>query len=332
MKIFITFLILGFSLPSFAQLSNAERVRNISELRRFAFASCNHQEDAQPLWPVMIADMPDLFVWGGDNIYAESHDANVIKAAYDYQNKIEPYRVLKSLVPIIGTWDDHDFGYNNSNGTFAAKRLSQEYLLDFLEEPKVSPRRVQDGVYTSYSFGHGARKVKFILIDNRYFKDVDPTTPFLGVEQWHWLEDELKNSDAAINFIVSGLSVLSPSIPWSEEWADYKPEQEKLFRLIRQYGVRNPVFLTGDKHFGSIFTANGFVEFLASGMTHNTRLPLRPYVRSKFPDAYFEFHYGLVDIDWNGRTPTLTMAIRNAGGHSAETRKFRSTGRNWREI
>lgn len=320
-----------FTGSALAQITNAERLSSLSEIRRFAFASCNHQTDPQPLWNELIHDAPDLFIWGGDNVYADSLDASVIKEAYAYQDRIEDYQFFKLFTPIIGTWDDHDYGYNNGDGSFDLKRQSQNYLLDFLEEPLMSPRRVQNGVYTSYSFGEGAKKIKFILIDNRFFKDVDPTAPFLGREQWMWLNDELKNSDAAVNFIVSGLSVLSPPLPWSEEWVDYPPEQEKLLHLIEKYKVSGVVFLTGDKHFASIFEAKGHLEFMSSGMTHNTRLPLRPYVRRKFPDPYFQLNYGLVDINWDGETPFLTLAIRNAFGQSAQRRKFQLSGRHWKE-
>ncbi len=330
-SLFLTSLILIPQLV-LGQVSNADRLKSITELRRFAFASCNHQTDAQPLWKEMISDAPDLFVWGGDNIYANSKNPDDIRASYQVQNQNEDYQFFKAMTPIIGTWDDHDYGYNNGNGSFAAKRKSQEYLLDFLEEPKVSSRRIQDGIHTSYTFGEGAHKIKFILIDNRFFKDVDPFAPFLGQAQWTWLEREIAGSDAAINFIVSGLSVLSAPLPWSEEWADYPVEQARLLYLIQKARLKGVMFLTGDKHFASIFNGMGHLEFLSSGMTHNVRLPLRPYVKKKFPDAYFEFNYGLIDITWENDVPTLSLAVRGVLGANARSKKVRWSGRQWKEI
>jgi len=38
------------------------------------FASCSHQDMEQPLWKPIIATHPDVFVWGGDNVYADTDD------------------------------------------------------------------------------------------------------------------------------------------------------------------------------------------------------------------------------------------------------------------
>ena len=50
---------------------------------------------------------------------------------------------------IIGIWDDHDYGINNGDKTYYNKKLTRELFLDFVEEPKDSPRRidVNEGIY-----------------------------------------------------------------------------------------------------------------------------------------------------------------------------------------
>src|SRR5690606_29964604 len=142
-----------------------------------------------------------------------------IEEAYTTPNANEEYRQFKSMTPIIGTWDDHDLAFDTAIGTFSGKLLSKNHFLNFIEQPKSTMRRQQEGIYTSYTFGESTRKIKIILLDNRYFKGLEKSAPMLGETQWKWLENELSNSDASLHFIVSGLSILSRKIPVTEEWA-----------------------------------------------------------------------------------------------------------------
>lgn len=286
----------------------------------------------QPLWKDLITESPDLFIWAGDNIYANTNNPLEIQEGYRKQNTIPDYILFKTLTPIIGTWDDHDYANNDANGQLPFKKDSQTYFLDFMDEPLNSPRRKQPGIYTSYEIGQRNQKVKIILLDNRYFKDLDKNLPLLGKTQWTWLEKEIRQSTASLNFIVSGVSITSPQMLGSEEWADYPTEQNRLFELLKIAKTKGVVFLSGDKHFSSIFARQGHIEFMSSGMTHNTRLPLRPIVRRTFPNSYFEFNYGMIDIQWEGLNPLISMSIRNAKGHKALVRNYQWNVNSWKEI
>lgn len=277
----------------------------------------------------MLQQGSDLFIWGGDNIYANSSDPARIQQAYRQQQHHEDYAQFASLTPIIGTWDDHDFAYDNANGSYQHKDLSQSHFLDFIGEPKFSARRFQQGIFTSYSFGSTPRQIKIILLDNRYFKDLDPAAPLLGQNQWSWLEQELKSSQASLHIIVSGLSVLSPRMAVTEEWEDYPSELNRLLGLVEKYRPKGLIFLSGDKHFSSIFSRHGQLEFMASGMTHNTRLPLRPYIRKLFNIAFFEYNYGQLDIKWKDAEPELTLAILDQWGVSHHTQTVRWQQGRW---
>lgn len=58
--------------------------------------------------------------------------------------------------------------------------------MEFLDEPKQSPRWTQEGLYTSYTFGENNKKIKIIILDVRYFAEKDN---ILGEKQWIWLEN-----------------------------------------------------------------------------------------------------------------------------------------------
>lgn len=69
-----------------------------------------------------------------------------------------------SEVPVIGIWDDHDFGINNGGMEYSDKDGSQALLMDFLGEPADSPRRSREGVYASYTFGSSYPVVQIVLL------------------------------------------------------------------------------------------------------------------------------------------------------------------------
>ena len=45
----------------------------------------------------------------------------------------------------------------------------QNLFLDYIDEPKNSERYNREGLYISYVFGEGNKKIKIILLDVRYF-------------------------------------------------------------------------------------------------------------------------------------------------------------------
>ena len=61
------------------------------------------------------------------------------------------YRKLRESVPIIGVWDDHDFGMDNLGKEYPNKDMAKTLFLDFLDEPIDSARRkTHDGTYQDY--------------------------------------------------------------------------------------------------------------------------------------------------------------------------------------
>ena len=122
-------------------------------LSSIAFGSCNRENLPQPLWSVIPKAKPDLWIWGGDNVYLNSPYTDVLEERYTLQFNNTQYVAFRKSIPIIGTWDDHDYGENDSLKWFQSKVIAQNLALNFLEEPADSPRRDQEGIYTAYTFG-----------------------------------------------------------------------------------------------------------------------------------------------------------------------------------
>ena len=49
-------------------------------IQTIAFGSCNKQDMDQSFWPIIAAQNPDLWVWLGDNIYADTEDMGLMAA------------------------------------------------------------------------------------------------------------------------------------------------------------------------------------------------------------------------------------------------------------
>lgn len=114
-----------------------------------AFGSCNKPNQKNLLWDDVAAVNPDVWLWGGDIIYADTEDMAKMEADYNLQKKQKGYDALLKQTKILGVWDDHDFGANDAGVEYPKKEKSQELLLDFLGVDKNSARRNREGVYHS---------------------------------------------------------------------------------------------------------------------------------------------------------------------------------------
>jgi len=310
-------------------------------LQTLAFGSCNHSHLPQPMWALIESHKPDLFLWAGDVVYADTTDPAVMKSKYQQQLSHPGYQRFRNNVPVIGVWDDHDYGGNNIGKNNPIKTQAQAMFLDFVGESIDSPRRQQSGIYTSYTYGTGEKSVKVILLDTRFHKERlwVHNTDLLGREQWRWLENEFRNSTARVNLIVSSISVLSDSVPFVEAWVDHRNSREKMFKLIDRYAPGGVVFLTGDRHFSAHLTrrvyGRRYHEFMSSGLTHyltrkNASRVLRQYYRPE--NTYFGRNFGLIDFDWNQSEPVLEFRIYDTSNQERLRRRFRLKGRKWMRV
>lgn len=329
----LALLLLILSTTLYAQ-SNQDRLELLksSNVTRIAFGSCNNQNDKQPLWKDLEVTKPDLWIWGGDIIYADWERNYDIVASYKKQKELPEYKAFADKTAVIGLWDDHDYASNDAGGRNPMKVENQKHLLDFLDEPLDSPRRTQEGIYTSYEIGEEGKKIKIILLDGRYFKGLEADAPVLGNKQWEWFENEIRTSTAQMHLIMTGLSIFSPLLPYSEEWWHWPGEVRRLLKIMNDYKPQGAIFLTGDKHFGSIFRSNGQLEFLSSGMTHVIDRRAWWYLGRKYPTTYFGMNYGMIDIEWEGQTPLITLALRTPNHRNVHQQKYRWGDGKWDRI
>ncbi len=247
-----------------------------------AFGSCNHQNDPQGYWRTIASHYPDAWLWLGDNVYSDTDDMERMRDDYRTLSQTPEYAAFVAFTPLIyGGWDDHDYGLNDGGKEWAAKDGAKEELLTFLRVPDDAAVRDHPGTYQSYRIGD----VQVIILDTRYFRDafypsdragsrygVNPEGDILGEEQWAWLEQELRGSDARAHLITSSIQVL-PTDHGYEKWSLFPQARTRLLRLLRATRPALPLLLSGDRHLAefSADTLDGYTvyEMTSSGLTHS---------------------------------------------------------------
>lgn len=281
---------------------------------RLAFGSCSFQFAKQKIWKSVVAKDPQLWIWLGDIIYADIGGiGKSMRQKYDQANANFNYNLLKQKCPIIGTWDDHDFAGNNALGDFPNKAESKEIFLDFIGATADDPRRTQDGIYTSYTYGEGGNRIKVILLDTRYnCQQPGAEADMLGEDQWEWLEQEFLASDAKLNIIGSSIQFVA-DVPGFENWDKFPKAQKRMLDLMAKTKVKGVVFISGDVHFSETSKRKydevdyPIYDLTSSGLTHGNNVQninRNPYRVGK--SRYGRHNFGLIEIDWKAEKLTFT--------------------------
>ena len=289
-------------------------------LTRIALGSCNEEDAPQPIWDRVLATEPDLWIWLGDNVYADETNPAHIRETYARQLANPDYRRLLSAVPVIGTWDDHDFGLNDGGREHPQRAESQSELLDFLGEPTGSARRSREGVHTVYDLGPAGQRVRVILLDVRYHRDPPgPDADILGEDQWAWLENALRTSDADVTLVGGGFQFLPEEHPY-EKWANFPAARARLVALIGATGTPGVVLMSGDRHLAEVSRLDDpgigypLYEITASGLTHSYRGVPTETNPLRVGENYHEENFGILEFDWDAVPATLSLQIRDDEG------------------
>lgn len=192
---------------------------------------------------------PDLMLWLGDNTYYREIDWTT-RSRMMYRNSHT--RSLPEMQPLLGAthhyaiWDDHDYGPNNSDRSFAMRHEAIDVFKLFWANKTYGTPEVP-GVFSRFEWGD----VEFFLLDNRYHRapnnmpdDTDKT--MFGKGQLQWLKDCLVSSTAPFKLVAAGNQMLVKNR--FETFADYSQEQQELINWIKQQRIGGVVVLSGDRH------------------------------------------------------------------------------------
>ena len=290
-------------------LSSA-RADDSKPLENILFGSCLDTHE-HPMLDRALTLPRDLFLFMGDNIYADQGGIPMMREKYARLKNSRFFRGLKDK-PILATWDDHDFGLNDGGSEYPQKKAAQTEFWNWLDEPVRSPRRQQEGVYHAQSFGPLGKRAQVILLDTRYFRSAlkkvpkekamlggtsvptdDESTTILGAAQWAWLEKTLQEP-AELRIIVSSIQ-FAPEAHGGECWANFPHEQKRLLSLLKG---QTALVLSGDRHWCE-FSKHGVFDFTSSSMTQkHPRGTPTPNKHRIMPKTYHLPNVGLLSIDW----------------------------------
>ena len=324
--IFIFFLLLAS-----CKTKNKQYEEITSKNFTIAFGSCNHQDAPNILWKEIEKNSPNVWIWGGDVIYTDTEDMAIMSQNYQKQKSKPVYDNFIKNIEVLGTWDDHDYGVNDGGTEYPKKVEAQELFLDFIDVGKDDKRRHQEGVYFAIDYKINNDFVKIILLDTRYFRTAltrDTITKkrykintygegsMLGEKQWKWLADQLQNSKASFNVIVSSIQFLSSEHGY-ESWGNMLHESDKLVNLIKTTNAKNTIILSGDRHLSEFSTrevenlAYPLVDFTSSGMTHSYSDFQSEANTFRVGEVVSEKSFGILKFDFKNSTVTMQMRGEN---------------------
>lgn len=287
----------------------------------FVFGADIHQ-NYQPhyIFDRIVARQPSFAILMGDQMYADLDSGTEMDFWDAYRNNRDlSFQSFARRVPLFTTWDDHDYGNNDTDQFYPLKVESRAAFGKYWANPPYVERDAS--IYYKFSAGD----TEFFMLDTRWNRN--PGITMLGLAQLQWLKNQLLASTAKFKFIVS-------SVPWNDfgttgndSWVGYQNERADLFQFIAQNNIRNIVLLSGDQHWSGAFLINypvyqighniqGFYEFEPtplSAFTHGAPLTNDPQV------LFLEdisLNYGLIRVDTTVSPAQIQFEVHRASDDS----------------
>ena len=273
---------------------------------KIVFTSCMRLEafESQSVWRDIDELAPDMLVMLGDQIYMDfglpifSNEPNGAPKRYSvgkFRNTMDKHYEAQWNEPhfkklfekmhaknaVHGTWDDHDFAWNNAYGSEvedAKKNASRELFHKWMNCSTNKPE-----IYHHIDIPNA----RVIFLDTRFYADARGASPrnLLGETQFQFLEEKLQH-EKLYTIICSGLTLTNGN----ENWALFDQDFKRLSTLVKDR--KNVLFLAGDIHrnkFSIPSSKRPCYEIVASGMAVNIfGLPL------SFDDRR---NWGLIEFD-----------------------------------
>ncbi|QDT11815.1 alkaline phosphatase D family protein [Planctomycetes bacterium K23_9] len=326
--------VLAVALCHTSQVAGEEQQGKQRPISRVVFGSCIKQDQPTPIFFTMHAARPDLLLFTGDNIYADTNDMSVLRTKYEKLAANPDFRRLRQSCPVRATWDDHDFGINDGGADFAERSDSQKEFVRFWDLPAQSPIRQRPGVYDVSVFGPAGKRTQVIMLDTRYFRsklkagkprvggryvpDDDDRKTMLGADQWKWLAEQLRQP-AEVRLIVSSIQFAASSAG-QECWANLPGERQRLIDLIRSTEAKGVVLMSGDRHWSEFSAITQDVPYPIYDVTcsslnqlHKRGTPTENAFRVS-ETTYHRENFGVLTIAWDESDPAIQISIRDIEG------------------
>ena len=290
---------------------------------RLAFGSCAYEDDATAsAWTAILGHAPDAVVLLGDTPYIDSPILAVQRRRYREFFARPALVALCRSTPLYATWDDHDFGANDTDGRLPGKADSRRAFVEYHANPGYGADGV--GIYTSFRRG----PLEVFLLDTRWFAATEPSpakahaASLLGARQWKWLQDGLLASTAPFKVLACGMVWNDAVRPGKlDHWGSYAHERDALFAWLGEHSIRGVVLVGGDIHRSRVIrhattdlAGYDLLELITSplhgGLIAAAAAP-HPGLVADLPAPH---SFLLLDADSIAEPPTLRARIVDADG------------------
>ncbi|MBO9666287.1 MAG: alkaline phosphatase D family protein, partial [Bdellovibrio sp.] len=227
---------------------------------RFALCSCMDDARHEPeIWQDLVERRPDMIFFIGDSVYVDYKDKHVPKnnpfrlwkRFSEARRTLEIY-YSKRLIPIFATWDDHDFGKDNSNSeSYPHVKLSQKNFLSYFAQEESHCSTLERGPGVSSAFKAG--KHLFLLMDDRSYRLDDGNEDryaHWGQEQEEWALDVI-GKHSGVTWLMNG-SQIFPQMIYKESMSGGHRNQFIGFMKSIRHLNKKVIFASGDVHFSEI--------------------------------------------------------------------------------
>ena len=265
---------------------------------------------------------PDFMLWLGDNTYLREPDWN---SRTGFIKRYSHTRAFPELQPLLAsthhyaTWDDHDYGPNNSDGSFWLKETASEIFKLFWGNPNYDVTG-KGGITGFFQWSD----LDFFLLDNRYHRtannNLTGNRQMLGKDQIDWLINALSFSQASFKFVAVGGQVISNGAVY-ENYATYPEERKYLLDKIREAKIEGVIFLDGDRHHTILSkmqeTKNVYplYDLTCSSLTAGVNNDNEPYNSFKLEETFVNVNnFGMLNVTGPTNDRELTIQIFDKDG------------------
>ncbi len=287
------------------------------------------------IFPSIAGQKPDLMLWLGDNTYLREPDWATRTGVL---HRFTHSRSLPELQPLLAStshyaiWDDHDFGPNDSDGSWIHKDMTWDVFRAFWGNPTFGVNG-QKGCTTWFQYAD----VDFFLLDDRYFRTPNDcaTCPrtLLGQEQLDWFKAALAQSQAPFKIVAIGGQVLS-TLKLNERYINLFPaERDSILAHIEREDIKGVVFLTGDVHLTELSAlqnarGNWVYDLTASPLTSGVNTHGKPDDNANRVDGTLVMQHNFAMLRFSGprKERQLEIAVYSSDGKEIWKKTILPTG------
>ena len=259
------------------------------------FGLRDDKENGHRIYRSMLALKPSFFIQTGDALYYDRQEPlakNMDIARYQWGRMYSlPFqKAFHQEIPSYWMHDDHDLLKNDCWPGQSYGDLTWEQGLKVWREQVPQ----SDKPYRTFRWG---KNLQVWLPEGRQFRSPNnmpdsPKKSILGMEQWAWLEDTMKASDATFKLYISAIPIVGPDRGGKNDNhanEGFLHEGERLRKFLN--GIPGCFVINGDRHwqYHSVDPQTGLNEFgcgpasdsHAGGWNPNDRLPEQKFLRVK---------------------------------------------------